>query len=125
MRRRLLPAALTALALSLVALVAAPGALAHGGAASKLFLSQVTAIKPALPGVTVVVLGRGVAVNLHSPARYLNTDRYAKVALPTSADAKLAPEWDILTLGKRRSWHDQRIHWMSTIPPPAAKEAPE
>lgn len=155
MIRRLLPAALSALALSAVALVAAPGALAHGGAASKLFLSQVTAVTPALPGVTVVVLGRddqleldnrsgktvtvlgyegepylrfdasGVAVNLHSPARYLNTDRYAKVALPTSADAKRAPQWDILTLGKRWSWHDHRSHWMSTILPPAAREAPD
>jgi hypothetical protein len=145
---------LAALALAPAALVAAPGALAHGGAASKLFLSQVTAVKPAVPGVTVVVLGRddqlelenrsgktvtvlgyegepylrfdarGVAINLHSPARYLNTDRYAKVALPASADAKLPPQWDVLTLGKRWSWHDHRIHWMSTILPPAAKAAP-
>lgn len=154
MRRSLLPAALAALTLSAAALVAAPGALAHGGTASTLFLSQVTAITPAVPGVTVVVLGRddqleldnrsgkavtvlgyegepylrfdarGVAVNVYSPARYLNTDRYAKVALPPSADAKLAPQWDVLTLGKRWSWHDHRIHWMSTILPPAAKESP-
>lgn len=30
----------------------------------------------------------------------------------------------MLTLGKRWSWHDHRIHWMSTILPPAAKESP-
>ncbi len=155
MTRRLLPVALAALALAAVALAAAPGALSHGGSASELFLSQVTAIKPAVPGVTVLVLGRddqieldnrsgktvtvlgyegepylrfdasGVAVNLHSPARFLNMDRYAKVALPASADAKLPPEWDILTLGKRWSWHDHRSHWMSTILPPAAREAPD
>lgn len=154
MTRRLLPAALAALALTAAALVAAPGALAHGGPASTLYLSQVTAITPAVPGVTAVVLGRddqlelenrsgktvtvlgyegepylrfdarGVAVNVHSPAHYLNTDRYAKVAVPTSADAKLPPKWDILTLGKRWSWHDHRVHWMTTILPPAAKAAP-
>lgn len=147
-------AALAAAAGVLCALVAAPGALAHGGAASKLYLSEVEAIVPAVPGVTAVVLGRddqievdnaqkasftvlgyedepylrfgpqGVQVNLHSPAYYLNQDRYAKVALPKDADAKLAPKWDTVTLGSRWSWHDHRIHWMSTILPPDAKADP-
>lgn len=151
MRRSLLATVGAAL---LAALVLAPAAAAHGGAESTVFLSQVTSLEPAVPGLTVVALGRddrleldnrsgktvivlgyqgepylrfdarGVAVNLHSPASFLNTDRYAKVALPPSADAKLPPEWDVLTLGKRWSWHDHRIHWMSTILPPAAKAQP-
>lgn len=139
----------------LAALVLAPAAAAHGGgAASKLFLSEVTAVEPAVSGLTAVVLGRddqveidnrtgktlvvlgyenepylmfstrGVSVNLHSPANYLNSDRFARVSLPADARAKLAPKWDLLTLGRRWSWHDHRIHWMSTILPPAAQAAP-
>lgn len=143
-----------AFAAALCALVAAPGALAHGGAASELYLSEVTSIAPAIPGLTAVVLGRddqievdnaqaasftvlgyedepylrfgpdGVEVNLHSPAYYLNQDRYAKVALPKDADARLAPKWNTVTQGRRWSWHDHRIHWMSTILPPDAKADP-
>ena len=140
----------------MVALVVVAGASAHGGGAvSKLFLSAITSIAPAIPGVTGVVLSRddqveldntqgatftvlgyegepylrfskdGVSVNLHSPARYLNSDRFAQVSLPVDADAKLAPKWEVLTLGKRWSWHDHRIHWMSTILPPAAKADPK
>jgi len=139
-----------------VAFVVATGASAHGdGAASQLFLSEITSIAPAIPGVTGVVLSRddqieldnaqgatftvlgyegepylrfskdGISVNLHSPARYLNSDRFAQVSLPADANAKLAPKWDVLTLGKRWSWHDHRIHWMSTILPPAAKADPQ
>lgn len=139
----------------LVALVLAPAAAAHGGGkVSTLYLSSVTAVKPAIPGVTADVLGRddqleidnrsgktlvvlgyegepylkfaprGVSVNLHSPAHYLNQDRFARVSLPPDADAKLPPKWDLVTLGRRWSWHDHRIHWMSTILPPAAKAKP-
>ena len=126
-----------------------------GNAVSKLYLSEVTSIQRTPPGVSAVVLGRddrleianpqkatfvilgyenepylrfspkGVEVNVHSPAEYLNNDRFAKVSLPREADAKLAPAWTTLTLGSRWSFHDHRIHWMSTTLPPVAKAAPK
>lgn len=138
----------------LAALVVASAASAHGGGGSTVFVSDVTAITPTIPGFTAVVLGsddiiqmenrsgrtvvvrgyagepymmfssRGVSVNVHSPAWYLNEDRYGRVTLPPAADAKLPPKWEIITLGRRWSWYDQRIHWMSTALPDVVKRDP-
>lgn len=63
-----------------------------------------------------------VAVNLNSPALYLNEDRFAKVDLPKRADAKAAPEWKVVDRSRRFEWHDHRIHWMGASRPPAVKD---
>jgi hypothetical protein len=60
--------------------------------------------------------------NQLSPARYLNTDRYAAVQPPPEATAENAaarPDWQALGTGGAWVWHDHRIHWMSPQPPPA------
>ncbi|HZR94662.1 MAG TPA: hypothetical protein VFA56_03145 [Gaiellaceae bacterium] len=58
-----------------------------------------------------------VEVNKHSPARYLNADRYAKSPIPSSANAKAAPAWVTIGHNGIARWHDHRIHWMSkTVP---------
>jgi hypothetical protein len=145
--RKLLPALAAALAL-------APAALAHEGGSS-LYQSQPKQLQPSLRGAvfkvidgddrlwldnrtgkTVLVLGyqgepylrfdsAGVWQNDHSPAVYLNLDRYAKTALPKDANAKLPPKWEKLVASQAFSWHDHRIHWMSTVPPPSVRADPE
>ncbi len=122
-----------------------------GGKVSKSFLSTVVSIEPALVGLTAVIHERddriemvndtgrtltvlgyenepyirftptGVSVNMHSPAYYLNEERFGDVALPPEADAKSAPKWTQVTESTQYEWHDHRIHWMSTILPPAAQ----
>lgn len=83
-------------------------------------------------GETVVVLGydgepylrvapEGVFRNVHSPATYLNEDRYGDVPLPDTADAEAPPEWERIDDDPRVEWHDHRIHWMSKTPPPSVQ----
>jgi hypothetical protein len=59
-----------------------------------------------------------VQVNVRSPARYLNGDRFAQSAVPARADPDAAPEWQTVARNGRYDWHDHRIHWMSegTLP---------
>lgn len=59
-----------------------------------------------------------VWANIHSPAHYLNDDRYAVVALPPLASTDADPKWQQIGEGGAFSWHDHRIHWMAPIPPP-------
>jgi hypothetical protein len=68
-------------------------------------------------------LGRtGVFRNLNSPATYVNQSRYGVgVSAPSSATAKAAPKWQRISRGETYNWHDHRIHWMSTIPPPVVR----
>ena len=93
------------------------------------------------PGATpgndaVVVLGyegepylrisaRGVERNEHSPATYLNQDRYARTPLPADADAKAAPRWVLISTGHTVRWHDHRTHWMDPTPPDAVRAHPD
>jgi MYXO-CTERM domain-containing protein len=138
---------------ALATLVACPAAAAHGGGAARGFTSTITSVAPSTAGLTVEVQdgddrlsltnrsGKPVVVegydgepylrfdadgvfrNAHSPATYLNEDRYAKVALPTDADAKAPPAWTKVGDGDTYDWHDHRIHWMSTNDPPAVARA--
>jgi hypothetical protein len=115
----------------------------------------VTGVQPAVPGLTleildgddrllltsesaqeIVVLGYedepylritpdGVFRNVHSPATYLNEDRYARVDLPPAADSSTEPEWAPVSDEPRVEWHDHRIHWMSTTAPPVVQEDPD
>lgn len=87
-------------------------------------------------GKTVIVLGyqgepylrfspgKGVYENVRSPATYVNSVRYGTVKLPPIARAEAKPRW--IKIAKLRSWywHDHRIHWMSTVPPPVVKASP-
>jgi hypothetical protein len=62
-----------------------------------------------------------VEVNVNSPAKYLNEERYGGVAVPKTAGAKATPKWQLVAQGGEYEWHEHRIHWMSTIEPPRVK----
>jgi hypothetical protein len=56
--------------------------------------------------------------NVRSPAVYLNTNFYANVTVPPSANASAPPQWAVLDRTGELEWHDHRIHWMSPVKPP-------
>lgn len=60
-----------------------------------------------------------VGLNRHSPATYLNDDRYASAEVPAHAQASAEPDWIIIAEAGTWAWHDHRIHWMSRTPAPA------
>jgi hypothetical protein len=66
-----------------------------------------------------------VEVNRRSPAAYLNEDRFANVSVPRSADPEATPEWRVVSRNGRYDWHDHRIHWMASTPPPRVRENEE
>ena len=63
-----------------------------------------------------------VEVNVRSPARYLNEDRFADVDVPERADERAAPKWEVVDRSGRFEWHDHRIHWMGANRPPAVRD---
>jgi len=63
-----------------------------------------------------------VAVNLRSPAYYLNQDRFFGTNVPPSADPKLAPLWKVVERSGRYEFHDHRMHWMSRTVPQQVKD---
>jgi hypothetical protein len=125
-----------------------------GGAAGSDFDGRVTSVSPDVPGVTVRVLQfgddlelvnrsatevvvpgyddepylrigpDGVWRNAHSPATYINLDRYARVTLPETADSHAEPEWVQVSTEPHYVWHDHRTHWMSQgqLPPSVAAD---
>jgi hypothetical protein len=140
----------------LAVLVPAGPAAAHvgGEAAGSDFDGRVTAVEPAVPGVSVRVLEFGDALevvnttaaevtvpgysdepylrigpdgvwrNAHSPATWINLDRYGRVTLPADADPRAEPEWVQVSTEARYTWHDHRTHWMSEsqLPPAVAAD---
>jgi hypothetical protein len=60
--------------------------------------------------------------NMRSPAVYLNTNFYADVTVPASANAHDPPKWVVVDRTGQFEWHDHRIHWMSPVPPPQVKD---
>lgn len=60
--------------------------------------------------------------NVRSPAVYLNTNFYANVTVPPSANAKDSPKWEVVDRTGQFEWHDHRIHWMSPARPPEVKD---
>ncbi|MCU1607705.1 MAG: conserved rane protein of unknown function [Modestobacter sp.] len=125
-----------------------------GGQAGSDFDGRVGRVSPRLPGVTVAVLQfgdqlevvnrtgtevevpgysaepylrigpDGVWRNVHSPATYLNLDRYAATRLPPEADVGAAAEWERVSTEPSYVWHDHRTHWMSQgqLPPSVAAD---
>jgi hypothetical protein len=140
---------------ALAALLAAPAAVAHNVGATKGYVSTLTQLDPPALGVyvqvrsqddrlrlsnttgkVVVVEGydrepylrfsaNGVYRNARSPATYLNANRFAQAPVPATADPKADPQWVRVAPGTTYEWHDHRIHWMSTIPPPAVRADPK
>ena len=58
-----------------------------------------------------------VQLNERSPALYLNTNFYANVTVPASAQPGDPPQWAAVYRTGTFEWHDHRIHWMSPILP--------
>jgi LPXTG-motif cell wall-anchored protein len=63
-----------------------------------------------------------VQVNERSPATYLNDSRFAEETVPSSADAKAAPQWKTVDSSGTFIWHDHRMHYMSRSLPPSVKD---
>jgi hypothetical protein len=131
---------------ALLALVAAPSALAHQGNPN--YRSVISGVTPNVPGVKLQVLnfddrlqldnrtGRTITVegyqnepyarllsdgtvevNHNSPAYYLNDDRFGQAKVPPTAKAGATPDWQVVDRTGSFQWHDHRIHWMSSVPP--------
>jgi hypothetical protein len=60
--------------------------------------------------------------NARSPAVYLNTNFYANVTVPASANASAPAKWAAVAHTSQFEWHDHRIHWMSPVTPPQVKD---
>jgi hypothetical protein len=118
------------------------------------YQTRITAITPAIPGLTMRVLDygdqleltnttgrdlvvrgyegepylrvgpRGAFTNRRSPATYLNRDRFPTSQLPALANPRAAPVWQRSGLGNAVAWHDHRAHWMGSSDPPAVQAAP-
>jgi hypothetical protein len=70
---------------------------------------------------------RGVYENLRSPATYLNRNRKGTATIPaiaTGTGASTPPRWHRVSGSHTATWHDHRIHWMGTSPPPAVQSNP-
>ena len=141
--------------MSLTGLVAlAPPASAHtvSGVGATNWKTAISAVTPAVPGLTikvveqgsrleltnhgaeVVVLGyndepylrvgpQGVFRNILSPATYLNCSRQGCPIAP-EANPQAPPDWQKTSSGQTVRWHDHRIHWMGAQPPPVVRRAP-
>ncbi|NUR58263.1 MAG: Dyp-type peroxidase [Catenulispora sp.] len=125
-----------------------------GGSGASNYVTTIGPLTPAVPGLTLEVVENGSKLevqnrsgadvvvdgyvgepylkvgpsgtytNTNSPATYLNNDRWAKSPVPAGVDPKSAPAWKKVSDAPVWRWHDHRIHWMSTTPPPAVKSAP-
>ena len=88
-------------------------------------------------GKTIVVFGydgepflrftrSGVYENVRSPSTYLSREReLANAQVPAYADPTAAARWRKVTRGASFAWHDRRIHWVRSDPPPVVAQAPD
>ena len=125
-----------------------------GGMGATNFHVTLTAIEPAVAGVSLRVIengGRlelrneteavvviagysgepyarvgpdGVQVNDSSPATVLNAGRFLTTALPAT-DGQEAPVWRQVSRDPVWRWHDHRVHWSLTTLPPGVAAAPD
>jgi hypothetical protein len=58
-----------------------------------------------------------VEVNTHSPAYWVDQERFGNVPVPASAGANKPPHWQVVDKAGEFDWHDHRMHWMSTSLP--------
>jgi hypothetical protein len=65
---------------------------------------------------------REVDVNLRSPSKYLNEDRFGTLNVPQSARPGVAPKWQRVSGNGSYKWFDHRIHWMERTRPPQVKD---
>ncbi len=69
------------------------------------------------------VLANGTAErNSRSPATYLNQSFYGDINVPAQANAKAAPQWQVIDRTGQIEWHDHRIHYTSPAVPPQVKD---
>ncbi|MER7457623.1 hypothetical protein [Micromonospora sp. NPDC126480] len=158
MIRTLVVRAGTALAGAIVATLAlAAPAAAHGAdaPAGTDYRTEVTAVTPARPGLTVraveagarleltntgdrpvEVIGYsgepylrvgpdGVYENRRSPATYLNRTLAGDTRIPAEADPAAPPDWRRVDGSTTVRWHDQRALWRESAPPPQVRAAPD
>ncbi len=111
------------------------------------YVTKVSRVDPALPGVVATALANGESMtvsdtsstpvivegyqkepylkitdhgvweNTLSPAVYLNKSQFIG-NIPTDANPVQTPHWKQLTGGHQMTWHDHRIHWMGAAEPP-------
>jgi len=138
---------LVAAAIGLLAALAPTGVASADPAAPTDYGSRITAVSPALPGITAQIVGgdsflrldvepgNEVVVEGYAQEPYLHFDPAGVVqenqrspatylnasrygaAAPAGADPTLPPDWRIVATGGAYSWHDHRAHWMSPTPP--------
>ena len=141
-------------ALASLAVAGPASAHVGGGAAGSDFDGRVLSVRPEVPGLSVRILQfgdelelvndtdrevvvpgysdepylrigpDGVWRNAHSPATYINLDRYGRTTLPARADAAAEPAWERISTEPHYVWHDHRTHWMSEnlLPPQVAAD---
>jgi hypothetical protein len=141
-------------ALATLAVAGPASAHVGGGAAGSDFDGRVLSVTPEVPGLAVRILQfgdelelvngtdrevvvpgysdepylrigpDGVWRNAHSPATYINLDRYGRTTLPEGADAAAEPAWEQVSTEPHYVWHDHRTHWMSEnlLPPQVAAD---
>jgi hypothetical protein len=116
------------------------------------YLAQITAISPAVPGLTATINPRGewievantttktltilgyarepylqigpsgVSENSFSPTLQLNQSLFGD--LSQLGGPQLPPDWRQVGTSHQTRWHDHRIHWMAATRPPAVAANP-
>lgn len=111
------------------------------------YVSQVSAIRPRVPGLSARILGGderlevtwtgdpplvivgaqgepmirlgsgGVEVNVRSPSLFLSTERYGRASMPVTADPRAAPRWRRVDSPGPFSWYEHRAHWLRSERP--------
>lgn len=136
-------------AVAVAALLLGPTA-AFADAGNPNYRSTVTAVRPAVKGLSVTVLdyddrlqihnqsGRTVMVEDYQGKPYLRFGADGSVEVNTNSEAYYLnddrfgdvpvpkglgsqPHWKVLSKTGRYDWHDHRIHWMSRTDPPQLK----
>jgi hypothetical protein len=65
---------------------------------------------------------RVVEVNVHSPSKYVNEDRFGTLQPPSSARPGATPKWKLVATNGSYKWFDHRTHWMEKTIPQQVKD---
>ena len=144
-----------ALLAGLLIAISSPEAYSHGGTAPKGFVTTVEAVRPAVPGLAVTIIGGdermrmvnrsgktvivhgydgepylrlgpdALYVNNRSPAVWLNADRLGTTPVPPTVDPRAPPEWQRIRTDQTVEWHEHRAQWMSSVLPPRVLRNPD